>query len=124
VGSDLVDQSASQSCLLLLLEEPHGDAALRQQHSRGCRYRFFDTGIEDGTNTVFVTFGDDLAVSEETVETITQADRDMIGRGNACSRLEQCSMRPDIWIQRSVSRIDCSQQTRGLYGYSAVQAAG
>jgi hypothetical protein len=41
-GSDSVDQSASQWCLLLLLEEPHGDAALTQQHSRGCRYRVSD----------------------------------------------------------------------------------
>lgn len=33
----------------------------------------FDAAIADGTNTVFVTFGDDLAVSEETVDSITRA---------------------------------------------------
>jgi hypothetical protein len=42
VGSDSVGQSASQWCLLLLLEEPRGDAALTQQRSHGCRYRVSD----------------------------------------------------------------------------------
>lgn len=39
----------------------------------------FDAAVEDGTNTIFMTFGDDLAVSEETIESITralQADHD------------------------------------------------
>jgi hypothetical protein len=40
------------------------------------RGRCFDATAEDGTNTVFVTFGDDLAVSEETVDSITRALRD------------------------------------------------
>lgn len=41
-GSDSLDQSASQWCLLVMLEEPHGDAALTQQLSRGCRHRVSD----------------------------------------------------------------------------------
>ena len=45
------------------------DQNLRQAPPGQC----FDAAIEDSTNTVFVTFGDDLAVSEETVGTITRA---------------------------------------------------
>jgi hypothetical protein len=37
------------------------------------RGRCFDATPEDGTNTVSVTFGDNLAVSEETVDSITLA---------------------------------------------------
>lgn len=51
------------------------DQNLRQVPPGQC----FDAAIEDGTNTIFVTFGDDLTVSEEMVDTITralQADRD------------------------------------------------
>ena len=32
-----------------------------------------DAAIEDGTNTVFMTFGDDLVVSEEAADSITRA---------------------------------------------------
>ena len=33
----------------------------------------FDTAIEDGTNTIFITFGDDLVVSEKAADSITRA---------------------------------------------------
>lgn len=33
----------------------------------------FDAAIEDGTNTIFMTFGDDLAVSEKAADSITRA---------------------------------------------------
>ena len=45
------------------------DQNLRQVPPAQC----FDAAIEDGTNTVFVTFGDDLVVSEETMESVTRA---------------------------------------------------
>lgn len=32
-----------------------------------------DAAIEDGTNTIFMTFGDDLVVSEEAADSITRA---------------------------------------------------
>lgn len=45
------------------------DQNLRQVPPGQC----FDAAIEDGTNTLFMTFGDDLTVSEATVDSITQA---------------------------------------------------
>ncbi|KAJ6027955.1 hypothetical protein N7540_003531 [Penicillium herquei] len=45
------------------------DRNLRQVPPGQC----FDAAIEDGTNTIFMTFGDDMAVSEETVDSITRA---------------------------------------------------
>jgi hypothetical protein len=33
----------------------------------------FDAAIEDGTNTIFMTFGDDLVVSEKAADSITRA---------------------------------------------------
>ena len=33
----------------------------------------FDAAIEDGTKTIFVTFGNELVVNEETVESVTRA---------------------------------------------------
>ena len=33
----------------------------------------FDAAIEDGTNTIFMIFGDDLAVSEKAVDSIIRA---------------------------------------------------
>ncbi|KAJ6018994.1 hypothetical protein N7522_001061 [Penicillium canescens] len=45
------------------------DQNLRQVPPRQC----FDAAIEDGTNTIFMTFGDDLVVSEEAVNSITRA---------------------------------------------------
>ncbi|KAJ5346771.1 uncharacterized protein N7506_000024 [Penicillium brevicompactum] len=69
---------------------PVGRMAAKQARARKATYydqnlrqvppgQCFDAAIADGTNTVFVTFGDDLAVNEETVDSITralQADRD------------------------------------------------
>ncbi|CEJ62537.1 hypothetical protein PMG11_11034 [Penicillium brasilianum] len=45
------------------------DQNLRQVPPGQC----FDAAIEDGTNTVFMTFGDDLTVSEATMDAITRA---------------------------------------------------
>ncbi|KAJ5766653.1 uncharacterized protein N7511_004269 [Penicillium nucicola] len=44
------------------------DQNLRQVPPGQC----FDAAIEDGTNTIFMTFGDDLVVSEETVNSIAR----------------------------------------------------
>lgn len=45
------------------------DQNLRQVPPGQC----FDAAIEDGTNTIFMTFGDDLVVSEEAVDSIARA---------------------------------------------------
>ncbi|KAJ5215247.1 uncharacterized protein N7498_001654 [Penicillium cinerascens] len=45
------------------------DQNLRQVPPGQC----FDAAIEDGTNTIFMTLGEDLAVSEEAVDSITRA---------------------------------------------------
>ncbi|KAJ5178973.1 hypothetical protein N7492_002183 [Penicillium capsulatum] len=45
------------------------DRNLRQVPPGQC----FDAAVEDGTNTIFMTFGDNLAISEETVDSITRA---------------------------------------------------
>lgn len=56
VGTGSVDQSSCQRRLLVLLEEPHGDAAVTQQRSRGCRYRVFDSLLCQISHRVFLHF--------------------------------------------------------------------
>ena len=45
------------------------DRNLRQVAPGQC----FNAAIEDGTNIIFLTFGDDMAVCEETVNSIARA---------------------------------------------------
>ncbi|KAJ5988270.1 hypothetical protein N7481_003480 [Penicillium waksmanii] len=58
------------------------DKNLRQVAPALC----FNAAVEDGTNTVFMTLGDDLVHSEETMDSITRALQDDSDRDRAAKR--------------------------------------